>query len=48
MEQLIERLIEIGYPPNKAEELFEFYNRAGDLDGLESYVIVRESLAECL
>ena len=48
MEQLIQRLIDIGYSPNKAEELFEFYNRMGDLDGLESYVIVKEATAEIL
>jgi len=48
MEQLIERLIAIGYEPNKAEALFNFYEAQGDLDGLESYVVVKEATINIL
>lgn len=48
MEHLICRLIDIGYSPDKAEELFRFYERMGDIDGLESYVIVKEATAQIL
>lgn len=42
MEQLINRLIKIGYKQDEAENLFRFYERMGDLEGLENFIISNE------
>lgn len=46
--ELIQSLIDLGYVPEKANDLFNFYERKGDLDGLEDYIIAREAMATIL
>lgn len=42
LENLVNRLIAIGYAPENALNIYMLYERQGDLDALESYLIVRE------
>lgn len=43
-----ERLVLSGVKPEAAKEIVERYLSAGDLDGLESYVVLCESMATIL
>jgi len=48
MEQLIERLISIGYTSEKAESIYQLYARMGKLDNLESYISEKELIDNIL
>lgn len=41
-EEIIKRLVDIGYDEYKATTLFNLYSSQCDIDGLLSYIIVKE------
>lgn len=47
-DEFIKSLIGINYTPEKAADLYNFYERQGDLEGLEDYIVARESTATIL
>ena len=44
MENYIERLINIGYPPDNAKDLYDLYLKNNELENLTSYIACKETL----
>lgn len=48
MRKLINHLIDIGYSPQQAEELYYLYQSNNDIEGLERHISIKEATEEIL